>query len=130
MLENSIKFKVLNYWRNIDKKILLSFLLLFFFGLFLSFSSTSTLAGERLNKNYYFFFSKHFSFTILALLIMVSISAIDTLLLKKLIIPLFALSFILLAFVPIFGVEIKGAKRWLDFYFFFYSSCASSNNWC
>ena len=118
MLENSIKFKVLNYWRNIDKKILLSFLLLFFFGLFLSFSSTSTLAGERLNKNYYFFFSKHFSFTILALLIMVSISAIDTLLLKKLIIPLFALSFILLAFVPIFGVEIKGAKRWLDFYFF------------
>tara|TARA_Y100000385_G_scaffold156621_2_gene162365 strand:- start:533 stop:1660 length:1128 start_codon:yes stop_codon:yes gene_type:complete len=118
MLENSIKFKVLNYWRNIDKKILLSFLLLFFFGLFLSFSSTSTLAGERLNKNYYFFFSKHFSFTILALLIMVSISAIDTLLLKKLIIPFFALSFILLAFVPIFGVEIKGAKRWLDFYFF------------
>ena len=118
MLENSIKFKVLNYWRNIDKKILLSFLLLFFLGLFLSFSSTSTLAGERLNKNYYFFFSKHFSFTILALLIMVSISAIDTLLLKKLIIPFFALSFILLAFVPIFGVEIKGAKRWLDFYFF------------
>ena len=118
MLENSFKFKLLNYWRNIDKKILLSFLLLFFFGLFLSFSSTSTLAGERLNKNYYFFFSKHFSFTILALLIMVSISAIDTLLLKKLIIPFFALSFILLAFVPIFGVEIKGAKRWLDFYFF------------
>ena len=97
MLENSFKFKLLNYWRNIDKKILLSFLLLFFLGLFFSFSSTSSLAGERLNKDYYFFFSKHLSFTILALLIMVSISAIDTFLLKKLIIPLFALSFILLA---------------------------------
>ncbi|MDC1130374.1 FtsW/RodA/SpoVE family cell cycle protein [Pelagibacteraceae bacterium] len=118
MLENSIKFKLLNYWRNIDKKILASFLLLFFFGLFFSFSSTSSLAGERLNKNYYFFFSKHLNFTILALLIMVSISAIDTLLLKRLIIPLFAISFILLAFVPIFGVEVKGAKRWLDLYFF------------
>ena len=118
MLENSIKFKLLNYWRNIDKKILLSFLLLFFLGLFFSFSSTSSLAGERLNKNYYFFFSKHLNFTILALLIMVSISAIDTVLLKRLIIPLFAISFILLALVPIFGVEVKGAKRWLDLYFF------------
>ena len=118
MLENLIKFKLLNYWRNIDKKILVSFLLLFFLGLFFSFSSTSSLAGERLNKNYYFFFSKHLNFTILALLIMVSISAIDTLLLKRLIIPLFAISFILLAFVPIFGVEVKGAKRWLDLYFF------------
>jgi len=118
MLENSIKFKLLNYWRNIDKKILVSFLLLFFLGLFFSFSSTSSLAGERLNKNYYFFFSKHLNFTILALLIMVSISAIDTLLLKRLIIPLFSICFILLAFVPIFGVEVKGAKRWLDLYFF------------
>ena len=118
MLENSFKFRLLNYWRNIDKKILLSFLFLFFLGLFFSFSSTSSLAGERLDKNYYFFFSKHLSFTILALLIMFSISAIDTLLLKKLIIPLFILSFIFLALVPIIGIEVKGAKRWLDLYFF------------
>ena len=118
MLENSFKFRLLSYWRNIDKKIFLSFLLLFFLGLFFSFSSTSSLAGERLNKDYYFFFSKHLSFTILALLIMASISALDTLLLKKLIIPLFILSFIFLALVPIIGVEVKGAKRWLDLYFF------------
>ena len=49
---------------------------------------------------------------------MASISAIDTLLLKKLVIPLFILSFIFLALVPIIGVEVKGAKRWLDLYFF------------
>ena len=118
MLENSFKFKLLNYWRSIDKKILLSFLLLFFLGLFFSFSSTSFLAGERLNKDYYFFFSKHLSFTILALLIMASISAIDTSLLKKLVLPLFILTFIFLALVPIIGVVVKGAKRWLDLYFF------------
>ena len=118
MLENSFKFQLLNYWRNIDKKILLSFLLLFFLGLFFSFSSTSSLAGERLNKDYYFFFSKHLSFTIVALLIMVFISIIDTAILKKLVIPLFILSFIFLALVPIFGMEVKGAKRWLDLYFF------------
>tara|TARA_X000001036_G_C20672912_1_gene803126 strand:+ start:1184 stop:2311 length:1128 start_codon:yes stop_codon:yes gene_type:complete len=118
MLENSFKFYLLNYWRNIDKKILLSFLLLFFLGLFFSFSSTSSLAGERLNKDYYFFFSKHLSFAILALLIMFFISAIDTFLLKKLVIPLFVFSFIFLALVPIIGIEVKGAKRWIDLHFF------------
>ena len=118
MLENSFKFYLLNYWRNIDKKILLSFLLLFFLGLFFSFSSTSSLAGERLNKDYYFFFTKHFSFTLLALLIMINISVVKTSLLKKFVIPFFILSFILLALVPIIGIEVKGAKRWLDLYFF------------
>ena len=118
MLENSFKYQLLNYWRNIDKKILFSFLLLFFLGLFFSFSSTSFLAGERLNKDYYFFFSKHLSFTILALVVMFFISIIDTLFLKKLVIPLFIISFVLLALVPLIGVEVKGAKRWLDLFFF------------
>ena len=31
---------------------------------------------------------------------------------------MFSLSFVLLALVPILGEEVKGAKRWLDFYFF------------
>ena len=49
---------------------------------------------------------------------MVFISAIETSLLKKFIIPFFIISFIFLALVPLFGVEVKGAKRWLDFYYF------------
>ncbi len=118
MQENLFKIKLINYWRNVDKKIFLGFIILFFLGLFFSFSSTSFLAGERLDKNYYFFFSKHLIFTLLALIIMVSISIIDTNLLKKCVIPLFIVSFIFLALVPLFGVEVKGAKRWLDFYFF------------
>ena len=118
MLEKSFKFQLVNYWRNIDKKIFLSFLLLFFLGLFFSFSSTSSLAGERLNKDYYFFFSKDLIYTILALFLMVSISAINTLLLKNLVVPLFILSLILLALVPIVGLEVKGAKRWIDLFFF------------
>ena len=93
-------------------------MILFFLGLFFSFSSTSSLAGERLNKDYYFFFSKHLIFTFIALAIMIFISFLETSLLKKCIIPLFIVSFIFLALVPIIGVEVKGAKRWLDFYLF------------
>jgi cell division protein FtsW len=118
MLENIFKENLSNYWRNIDKKIFVSFIILFLLGLFFSFSSTSSLAGERLNKDYYFFFSKHLIFTLLALVIMVLISIISTHILKKMIILLFIFSFIFLALVPLIGVEVKGAKRWLDFYFF------------
>ena len=118
MLENSFKFLLINYWRNVDKKIFICFFILFFLGLFFSFSSTSSLAGERLNKDYYFFFTKHLIYTFLAISIMIIISAINTNLLIKLVTPLFVLSFILLVLVPIIGVEVKGARRWINFYFF------------
>ena len=118
MSKNSFKFFFINYWRNIDKKILLSFLVLFFLGLFFSFSSTSSLAGERLDKDYYFFFTKHLIFTSLALSIMFLISIIKTEFIIKFTSHLFIISLILLALVPLIGVEVKGAKRWLDLYFF------------
>ena len=118
MQENIFRFKFFDYWRNIDKRIFFCFVILFFLGLFFSFSSTSSLAGERLNKDYYFFFSKHLIFNLLSLFVMIFISVIETDLLKKFVIPLFVLSFIFLALVPVIGVEVKGAKRWIDFYFF------------
>ena len=118
MHENTFKIKFINYWRNIDKKIFFCFIILFSLGLFFSFSSTSTLAGERLDKDYYFFFSKHLFFTSIALIIMILISIVDTSLFKKFIIPFFIFSFVALTLVPFIGVEVKGAKRWLDLYFF------------
>ncbi len=118
MQENSFKFFILNYWRSIDKKIFICFFILFFLGLFFSFSSTSSLAGERLNKDYYFFFTKHLIFTFLAIFIMLIISLINTEFLIRIVFPIFFISFIFLAVVPIIGVEVKGAKRWLNLYFF------------
>ena len=118
MQENTFSLIFLNYWRNIDKKILFCFLVLFFLGLFFSFSSTSSLAGERLIKTIIFFFIKHLIFTFFALSIMIIISFIKTEILTKSLLPLFIISFIFLALVPIIGIEVKGAKRWIDLYFF------------
>ena len=118
MQESTFRFKIISNWRNIDKKIFFCFLVLFFLGLFFSFSSTSFLAGERLNKDYYFYFSRHLLYTFLALFVMFFFTVIETSSLKKMIIPLFILFFILLALVPFIGIEVKGAKRWIDFYFF------------
>ena len=112
------KDKLENYWRNIDKRIFFSFILLFLLGLFFSFSSTSSLAGERLDKNYYFFFSKHLVFVFLSLTLMFFISFIEINFLKKIIVPIFVFLFFTLILVPLIGVEVKGSKRWLDLYFF------------
>ena len=118
MLKNFFKENVKYYWRNIDKTIFISFMLLFTLGIFFSFASTSTLAGERLNKDYYFFFSKHLTFATLAIFLMIVISYIQLDFFKKILIPIFVISLISLVLVLFFGVEVKGSKRWLDLLFF------------
>ncbi len=109
-------FKIKNYWRNIDKQILVSFFLLFILGSFFSFSSTSFLADERLSKEYYFFFQKHFLYASISFSIMIFISALNTDLINKSLLPIFLIFFIILMLVPFVGIEIKGAKRWLNFF--------------
>ncbi len=119
MLRNLINSeRISDYWRNIDKNILFCFLALFFLGIFFSFSSTSSLAGERLNKDFYHYFSRHLIFSTFAILVMFYISYIKISFLKKLILPIFVISLILLTLVHFIGIEIKGAKRWLDLFIF------------
>ena len=118
MLKNFFKDNFKIYWRNIEKNIFICFLLLFVLGIFFSFASTSSLAGERLNKDYYFFFSKHLIFAISAIFLMIIISSIQLNFFKKILIPLFIIALISLGLVLFFGVEVKGSKRWLNLLFF------------
>ena len=118
MLKNFFKDNIKNYWKNIDKTIFVSFLLLFILGVFFSFASTSTLAGKRLNKDYYFFFSKHLIFAISAIFLMILVSSIQLDFFKKILMPIFIVALISLILVFFFGVEVKGSKRWLNFFFF------------
>ena len=124
MQENTFKniysenFNVKKYWRNIDKQILVGFSLLFILGIFFSFSSTSILADERLDREYYSFFQKHFLYAVMSFGVMIFISAIKYKLVNKFILPFFLIFFFTLALVPFIGIEVKGAKRWLNLYFF------------
>ena len=103
-----------SWWRNIDKTILSLILLFFFLGLFFSFSSTSSVIGEKLNKESYFFFLKHLVFVSIALIIIFFISIQKREIIKKYLPYFFLLSLLLLFLVPFIGIEVKGAKRWLD----------------
>ena len=111
-------FKFNKYWRNIDKQILFGFSLLFVLGVFFSFSSTSILADERLDREYYSFFQKHFLYATLSFCLMIFISFLNKDFLNKTFVPCFLIFFIMLSVVPFIGIEVKGAKRWLNLYFF------------
>ena len=103
------------WWRNIDKQILFLFVFLLLLGLFFSFSSTSPVVGEKMNKETYFFFIKHLIFVSISLFLLVVISIQEKNKLIKFLFFLFLISILLLFLVPMFGVEIKGSKRWLAF---------------
>ena len=106
------------WWRNIDKTILSLILLLFVLGLFFSLVSTSLVASDRLNTNNYLFFFKHLVFISLGLGILFFLSYLNA---EKLFILskfLFLICLISLVLVPFIGVEVKGSKRWLDFFFY------------
>jgi len=102
------------WWRNVDKQILLLFAFLLLLGLFFSFSSTTSVMSEKMNKQTYFFFIKHLIFVSISLFLIIAISIQEKNKLIKFLSFLFFFSILILVLVPIFGVEIKGSKRWLD----------------
>ncbi len=104
------------WWRNIDKQILFLFIFLFILGLFFSFSSTSSVVADKLDKETYFFFTKHFVFVFISIFLLILISLLDNEKIIKLLTPVFVISIILLILVPVIGVEVKGSKRWLDLF--------------
>jgi len=106
------------WWRNVDKQVLFLFMFLFLLGLFFSFSSTSSVVAEKMNKQTYFFFLKHLIFVLISLFFLVLISLQDKNKLMKLLLFFFIISILFLCLVPLLGVEVRGSKRWLDFPFF------------
>ena len=109
---------IAKWWRNVDKQILFLFAFLFFLGLFFSFASTSSVVAEKVNKQTYFFFIKHFIFVSISLFLLIAISIQEKNKLIKFLPYLFFISILLLSLVPVFGVEVKGSKRFMDFSLF------------
>tara|TARA_Y100000389_G_scaffold114216_1_gene111406 strand:+ start:1399 stop:2523 length:1125 start_codon:yes stop_codon:yes gene_type:complete len=105
------------WWKNIDKFIFFLIILLFITGLFFSLVSTSLLVSDKLDTNDYTFFLKHLSFVFLGLLIIFILSSIKEEKLFKISPVIFLLSLISLFLVPVIGIEVNNAQRWLDFYF-------------
>ena len=109
---------IAKWWRNVDKQILSLFIFLFFLGLFFSFSSTSSVVAEKMNKETYFFFTRHLVFFLISIFLLIFISMQEKNKINTFIFPVFMLAIFLLILVPLIGVEVKGSKRWLDLIIF------------
>ena len=118
-MQNNIFFFKFYYewWKNIDKSILLLICLLFTIGLFFSLVSTSLIASDKLETNSYFFFFKHLIYVFIGIFIIFIFSSLQTNQLFFYSYFLFFITLFSLFLVPIIGVEVKGSKRWIDLFF-------------
>ena len=98
-----------DWWKNIDKFLLLLILGLFFLGLFFSLVSTSLIASDKLDTKSYYFFLKHTAYIVLAIAILIIFSFLNQKFLTKLSLMLFLIAFISLLLVPFLGIEVKGS---------------------
>ena len=106
-----------NWWKNIDKFLFFLIILLFLTGLFFSLVSTSLLVSDKLDTNDYAFFFKHLSFVIVGLFIIFIFSSINEYNLLKISPYIFVISLITLFLVPIIGIEVNSAQRWIEIFF-------------
>lgn len=109
-----LKFKL--NWRNMDLVFLLTLLALTAYGLVMVFSASAPSAFYIHNDSMYFFKNQAI-WSVVGIVVLFFFAAIDYNILKKFIIPFYAIGLVLLLGVLIFGKTINGAKRWLDFGF-------------
>jgi cell division protein FtsW len=81
-------------------------------GCVFSYSFSSPVA-QRIGVDSYYFFKRHISFSIVSLILLLSLAHLSIGTIRAASLPLFYSSLFLLALVPFFGLPIKGARRWL-----------------
>ncbi len=104
---------ITKWWLDIDKTNFLIVIGIIVFGLMMTASSSPAIA-KRLDVDKFFFLRKQMSFTVIALFLLVSISFLDQERIKLFSIIGLAATIILLIAVLLFGLEAKGARRWLS----------------
>lgn len=108
------KTPIAEWWWTVDRELLFALVALMGFGVLLSFAASPPVA-ERIGLGPWYFTQRHVLFCIPALGVMFVASLVNTRWSR--IIALVALVFgvILLAMTLRFGVEVKGARRWISF---------------
>ena len=105
------------WWWSVDRALLSAILLISIFGTIMVFSASTSVA-DNLNKSTYYFFIKQLILLSTSTLVMIVISMLPIKTIRRLTFLSTVVIVILLIITPIFGVEIKGAKRWIHIFGF------------
>ncbi|MHB1104624.1 MAG: FtsW/RodA/SpoVE family cell cycle protein [Devosia sp.] len=113
MFSRERKTPIAEWWWTIDKELLAGLVLLLLVGMVLSFAASPPVA-ERLGLGPWHFIIRHGLFTIPTLGVLVAASFLSQRAARVSAIVVLAVSIILLWLTLRFGVEVKGAKRWIS----------------
>jgi cell division protein FtsW len=100
------------WWWTVDRLTLAAIGTLMLAGIVLSLAASPPVAG-RLGLDPFYFVNRHILFLIPAIAIMLAVSFLNPHQIRRLSLAVFILSLIMVAATPMFGAEIKGARRWL-----------------
>jgi cell division protein FtsW len=101
-----------NWWWTIDRWYLAAFLSLMLLGIVLSFAASPAVA-VRIGLEPYHFVIRQIVFMVPALIAMIGVSFLDERQIRRLAIVMLVASLVLMVVALYFGVEVKGARRWV-----------------
>src|SRR5450755_1566608 len=100
------------WWWTVDRLTLAAIGALMLAGVVLSLAASPPVAG-RLGLDPFFFVNRHILYLFPAIAVMLAVSFLSARQIRRLSIAIFVISLIMVAATPYYGVEIKGARRWL-----------------
>lgn len=102
------------WWWSVDRYLVIAFASLIGIGMILVMAASPAVA-ERIGLESFYFIKRQIVFVLMALPVIFIISIMPVAGIRRLAIMGYAACIILLLVVPFVGMEIKGAKRWLNF---------------
>mgnify|MGYP001062150646 FL=1 len=100
-----------NWWRSIDRKVLICIFFLIIIGGLISFAATPAVA-QKYNLDPNFFVKKHWFFIPVVLFSIFFTSLFSELGIKRFFLFIFLISIFFIIYFFFFGIEVKGANRW------------------
>jgi cell division protein FtsW len=104
---------VATWWWTVDRWFLAAFLSLMVLGVVLSFAASPAVA-ERIGLDSYHFVERQILFMLPALAAMIGVSFLSARNVRRLALLMLAGSLVLMVAALFFGVEVKGARRWVS----------------
>ncbi len=114
MFSRAKKTPVAEWWWTVDRELLGALILLLMFGMVLSFAASPPVA-ERLGFSTWHFVIRHALFLVPSIIVLVGASFLSARQARVSALIVLVGALVLLVGTLVFGIEIKGAKRWISF---------------
>lgn len=105
--------RIARWWWTVDRSILVCLMVLMIVGIALVTSASPSVAN-RIGSDHSHFITRHMIFVVPSLVMMVGISILDHLWIRRIGTLVFAGIILLMLLVPFVGADIKGAQRWIN----------------